>query len=204
MAGGVRVGDGELPGGPARRPRRLVRLGGEGVHVRLRIQEAGPVRAAARPEAQRQGGRAGSRGRRDGDAEDALAGPGRGRRAVHPGVRGMGLLSLKITPRDEGRRGRYKEETRMKSIEQRLAEKFEQLEEHGQRTTVIEIIESRQPLEKKLAAAEKALGADLESSEARLAEAARRAFNITPKQAREFAREPSALDPFWESVKEMD
>lgn len=111
---------------------------------------------------------------------------------------------MKITPRDEGRRGRYKEETRMKSIEQRLAEKFEQLEEHGQRTTVIEIIESRQPLEKKLAAAEKALGADLESSEARLAEAARRAFNITPKQAREFAREPSALDPFWESVKEMD
>lgn len=92
----------------------------------------------------------------------------------------------------------------MKSTEQKLAEKFDELDERGRRATVIEILESRQPMERKLAAAEKALGEDLESSEQRLAEAARRAFNITPEQAREFAREPSALDPFWESVKEMD
>jgi hypothetical protein len=69
---------------------------------------------------------------------------------------------------------------------------------------VIEIIESRQPLERKLVAAERALGTDLDSSEQRLAEAARRAFNITPEQAREFAQEPGALRPFREGIKEMD
>lgn len=90
----------------------------------------------------------------------------------------------------------------MKSVEQRLAEKFQELEEQGKKATVIEILESRQSPENKLAAANRALG-DPDSSTKRLAEVARRAFNFTPEQAQEFA-EGRTIDPFWKMIREMN
>jgi hypothetical protein len=88
----------------------------------------------------------------------------------------------------------------MKSVEQRLAEKFEELEERGRRTTVVEIIESGRPLETKLAAAERAL--DGSDSSKKLAEVVRRAFKFTPEQAQVFVEE-RRIDPFWKAIKEM-
>lgn len=91
----------------------------------------------------------------------------------------------------------------MKSIHQQLAEKFDELESRGQQAKVIEIRESGKSWEAKLADAERALGVDLETSEARLAESARRAFNISEEDAREFARfNPEAN--YWEEIKRMD
>ena len=88
----------------------------------------------------------------------------------------------------------------MKSVEQRLAEKLEELEERGKKSTVIEIIESRRSPETKLAAAESAL--DGSDSSKKLAEVVRRAFKFTPEQARVFVEE-RRIDPFWKAIREM-